>query len=61
MDEDLEKVGRCKCGYTAYIHSDSNNQFFWVQCSKTDCWIGPVVKTRKDKAISAWKRVMEES
>jgi len=54
--EEDEEASRCRCGYRSFVEQMDN--YFWVICGRTDCWHGPVVHKRRDKAIVAWNRVM---
>lgn len=54
MDKE-DNPNRCACGRKATL--ETHDKFFWVECTRKDCWHGPVV-SRKDKALLAWNKIM---
>jgi len=50
---------KCRCGYTAEVEMMEGSH--WVFCKRPDCWHGPVVSMRRDKAVKAWNKVMEKT
>lgn len=51
-------INRCVCGYSGELLQFEI--YYWVECTRKECWHGPVVP-RRDKAIKAWNKTMQRS
>ncbi len=53
------KIGNCSCGRKAVSYTIIVTGRIFMQCSRLNCWEGPVRKTEKE-AVKAWNKVMEK-